>query len=359
MKNKIQRVAHPLLPVFAALLVLTACNKELPDPVPITPPAPTGQTIAQVVAANPNFSFLGAAIARAGTGLSFNPADPTAVYTVFAPDNDAFIASGIPSIAAINSLPAAQVAAIVNYHVVPGLRLGSADISTAFPNMYLQSTLVLSATPPLPYRMPVFPSRRTAGAFANQIPIKATDVQASNGVIHVVAGLLSPPSQVIAQIATANPNLTYLVAALQRADAGPPPGAPQLLPLLANPAANFTVFAPTNDAFNALFAALGLPQNINTIQALPTQQVWGIVAFHVITARAFSVNLAQGSSNAPSLIGQNLQFQVSPTSVQVRGPQNLIPGTPPTPFFANVTTANVHAINGVVHVVDAVLLPNP
>jgi uncharacterized surface protein with fasciclin (FAS1) repeats len=342
-----------------ATAMLASCNKELPSPTPIAPPPATGtQTLAQLVTTNPNYSFLAAAITRAGSGLSFNPADATAKYTLFAPDNNAFIASGIPSIAVINSLPAAQVAAIVNYHVIPGLLIKAADISTTFPNMYLQSTLVLSAAPPLPYRMSIFPSRRTAGAWVNNIPVVSTDAMASNGVMHGVARVLAPPSQVIAQIAAADTSLTYLMAALARADAGPPPGAPQLIPIVSNAAANLTVFAPTNQAFRNLFTALGLPTDITTIGLLPTQQVWGIVAFHVLSSRVFAANLAAGNSTAASIMGVSQQYKVALPSVEVRGPGNIAP-TPggPVNYFAKVTAADIHAINGVVHVVDAVLIP--
>jgi uncharacterized surface protein with fasciclin (FAS1) repeats len=354
-KNQIQQ---GLLLLVTVVVMLASCNKDIPLATPIPPPPPTGtQTIAQLVAANPNYTFLAAAITRAGTGLSFNPADPTTVLTLFAPDNNAFIASGIPSIAVINSLPQAQVAALVNYHVIPGLLIKSTDISTAFPNMYLQSTLVLSPTPPAPYRMSIFPSRRTAGAWVNNIPVVATDAMASNGVIHGVARVLAPPSQVIAQIAAADPNLTYLMAALARADAGPPPGAPQLTPILSNAAANLTVFAPTNQAFQNLLAALGLPTGIGTISALPTQQVWGIVAFHVLSSRVFAANLPAGTSTAPSIMGVAQQYRVALPLVEVRGPGNVLPTSPPTQFYGKVTTADVHAINGVVHIIDAVMLP--
>lgn len=345
--------------VIALVALLASCNKELPKPTPIAPPPPTGtQTIAQLVASNPNYTYLAAAITRAGTGLSFNPADSTAVLTLFAPDNAAFIASGIPSIAVINSLPPATAAGIVNYHVIPGITVRSESVSTTFPNMYLQSTLVLSAAPPLPYRMPIFPSRRNNGAWVNNIPMSAqVSVSASNGVINEVSRVLFPPSQVIAQIAAADTSLTYLMAALARADAGPPPGAPQLIPIVSNPAANLTVFAPTNQAFRNLFTALGLPTGISTIGLLPTQQVWGIVAFHVLSSRVFAANLAAGLSSAPSIMGVSQQYRVALPSVEARGPGNVIPGTPPIQFYGKVTAADILAINGVVHIVDAVLLP--
>ncbi|QGW29159.1 fasciclin domain-containing protein [Phnomibacter ginsenosidimutans] len=357
MKNIFSKWWGSAAVVVAGAAMLASCNKELPQPTAIVPPTPSGQTMTQVLAANAKYSILRAAITRAGSNLTFNPSDPTAVYTLFAPDNDAFIASGIPNETAVSGLPAATVASIVNAHVIPGVELKAADLSTAFPNMYMQSGLVLSATPPVPYRMPVFPSRRTAGAWFNNIPVKAADIDASNGVIHDIARVFFPPSQVIAQVAAANPDLTYLMAALARADAGPPTGAPQLIPILSNAAANLTVFAPTNQAFQNLFAAMGLPTGISTISALPTQTVWGIVAFHVLGSRAYSVNLAAGNSTAASIMGVAQQINVTGANVTVRGPGNNLPTTPPTPYAAKVITADVNTINGVVHIVDAVLLP--
>lgn len=357
MKNIFSKWWGTATVLVAGAAMLSSCNKELPKATPIVPPAPTGQTITQLLAGNAKYSILRAAITRAGTALTFNPSDASAVYTVFAPDNDAFIASGIPNETVVGGLPAATVASIVNAHVIPGVELKAADLSTAFPNMYLQSGLVLSSTPPIPYRMPVFPSRRTGGAWFNDIAIKATDIDASNGVIHDISRVFFPPSQVIAQVAAANSDLTYLMAALQRADAGPPAGAPKLIPVLSNAAANLTVFAPTNQAFQNLFTALGLPTDITTINALPTETVWGIVAFHVLGSRAFSVNLAAGNSTAASIMGVAQQINVTGGTVTVRGPGNVLPTNPPTPYSATVVTPNINAINGVVHVVDAVLLP--
>jgi uncharacterized surface protein with fasciclin (FAS1) repeats len=56
-------------------------------------------------------------------------------------------------------------------------------------------------------------------------------------------------------------------------------------------------------------------------------------------------------------MGVPLQFRVSGTGVEVRGPGNNLPTTPPTPFFANVIAADINAVNGVIHVVNQVLLP--
>jgi uncharacterized surface protein with fasciclin (FAS1) repeats len=341
----------------SAALLLFSCNKDLPVAEPIVPAPPTGETIMAIVNGNANFTFLKAAIDRAGFATALNTA--TNVYTVFAPDNAAFQLSGIPSVDVINGLPVATLQSILNYHLIGGQRFPAANILDKYPNMYLPSMLFVappSAALPPGYRMPLGISRRGTNAWANQIPVKQADIAASNGVIHVVAALLSPPTQVLAQIVASDPSYSFLLAAVQRADQGPPPGAPQLLPILSNALANLTVFAPTDDAFKTLFGALGLPQETSSFALLPSATVWGIVAFHVQGVRAFSPNLS--NTPRPSIMGVNQQFNVTPTAVQVRGPGNVVP-TPggPVNFFANVTSPNINAVNGVIHRTDAVLIP--
>lgn len=348
--------------LLTAAVLFTSCNKDLPQATPIVPPPPTGSTIAQLLD-GPNYSFLKAAVTRAGLMAPLGVA--TNLFTVFAPTNDAFIASGIPSIDVINTLPVATLNSIISYHVIGGRRLAATDISEKYPNMYLQSLLMLqapSAALPPGYRMPLGISRRGTNAWANNIPVTQANIAAANGIIHNVARVINPPSQVLAQIVSGDASYSYLLAALARADAGPPPGAPRLIPLLSNAAANFTVFAPTNEAFEALYTALGLgaagPITPASVNLLPSATVWGIVAFHVQGVRAFSPNLGMGTSNRPSVMGVDQQFNITASAAQVRGPGNVVP-TPggPVNFFANITAVDINAINGVIHRVDAVLVP--
>ncbi len=345
--------------LLAATVILFSCNKDLPVAVPIVTPPPTGSTIMTLLDA-PTFSLMKAAVTRAGlnTGL----ATATNVYTVFAPDDAAFALSGI-DLATINGMPLATLQAILNYHIIGGQVYTAAIISDKYPNMYLQSMLLLSApSPSLPpgYRMPLGISKRGTAAWANQLPIKAADMLASNGVVHVVAALLSPPQLALAQTVSTDASYSYLLAALQRADQGPPPGAPALIPILSNAAANLTLFAPTNDAFIAVYTALGLgaagPITPGSVNLLPSATVWGILAFHIQTVRAFTPNL--DNTSRPTIIPVSQEFSVAAGSVKVRGPGNVVstPGGDVT-YFANVTTANINNINGVIHRVDAVLLP--
>jgi uncharacterized surface protein with fasciclin (FAS1) repeats len=358
--NKWKNLAWVML---ASGTLIVSCNKDLPVAEPIVP-APLGGSPIMTLLDAPTFSFMKAAVTRAGLNTAL--ANASNRYTVFAPSDAAFIASGIPSIAVINSLPVATLTAILNYHIIGGQVLNSPQVSENYPNMYLQSSLMVappSAALPSGYRMPIGISRRGANVWANNIPVSAANIGASNGVVHTVARVVAPPDSTLAGIVSFDPSYSYLLAALARADAGPPPGAPTLIPLLSNALANFTVFAPTNDAFIALYTALGLgaagpitPQSVNL---LPTTTVWSIVAYHVQSVRAFSVNLPAGDNQINSILGGPPTappqiFRVALPSVQVRGPGNVM-GT--TPFFANVIAADKNAINGVIHRVNAVLLP--
>jgi uncharacterized surface protein with fasciclin (FAS1) repeats len=378
--------------VFAATALL-ACNKELPQATPIAPPTPPSTTtIAAAVAASPNFTFLLAAINRADSGVAAGSrlvdqlGNANSTYTVFAPDDDAMrlslAALGLPPAASsFNFLPVATVRSILQYHIISGERLSAARIPTTFPNLYLQSSLILANAVPISPRMSTYPSRRATGAWVNTIPIKATDLQLANGVVHTVAAIIQPPSLVLAQIAGSNANLTYLMAAVARADSGVAT-ASTLASALANPLANLTVFAPTNTAFQNLLipaitqalVAQGVPLATAQAQAtalastpavfsnpalfpvLTAQTVRALVAYHILGQAAFSVNLPASPGPATTLLvlpgtttGLTVQVANTGAAVTVKGNAN--------PTASNVTIGNLHAINGVAHVVDQVLVP--
>ncbi|HRO71780.1 MAG TPA: fasciclin domain-containing protein, partial [Chitinophagaceae bacterium] len=141
--------------LFAAgTIMLSACNKELPEPEPIVTPAPTGATILETLD-DPNYSFLKAAVTRASTinsptgKLTTILGDRNAVFTFFAPDDNAFKASlsalGLPAdISSINFIPAGQLDTIIKYHLIGGQEFTSAKVTPVSPslNLYLQSTLM-------------------------------------------------------------------------------------------------------------------------------------------------------------------------------------------------------------------------
>ena len=115
-----------------------------------------------------------------------------------------------------------------------------------------------------------------------------------------------------------------------------------LVNLFANGTDQYTVFAPTDEAFQNLYAAL----NINSITELPAPLVRDVLLYHVVEGRraANSVVPKRGTRQITTLLGS--QFSVTPTASI-----NAIGST------ANITAANISASNGIIHVIDTVLLP--
>lgn len=339
-----------VLPLMAVLTILVAsCNKNVPEAVPIEIPSGAGSTIGDVLNTNPNFSILKAAVTKAG--LMTAVSDKNNVFTVFAPSDAAFTLSGI-SAAVINALPAAQVAQIVQYHVIPGRKIMSSAIPTSFPNVQFPTAFIFPSpnTNPL-VRFSNFPSRRNSQVWVNNIPVVTPDVDAANGAIHVTAAVVAPPSRVLLDTIARDADLQYLVAAVAAADAGVPSGS-RFQDYLANPLANFTVMAPTNQAFNNLFAVLGLPQSPSSFSLLPAATVRGIVAYHVLMARAFAANLPGTPTPVPSLLSASLPTAPTLTfdaTQGVRGAKN--------PSYSKIVATDRHAINGVYHKIDQVLMP--
>jgi len=334
--------------VLLIVMVSTSCNKDVPAAMPIVS-IPAGSTIGDILTTNPNFTILRAAVTKAG--MLDAVSSRSNVFTVFAPSDAAFIASGIP-MAAINALPAASVASIVQYHVIPGRKLMSSAVPTSFPNVQMPTSFIIPApnTNPL-VRFSNFPSRRGDRVWVNNIPVVTPDVDAANGSIHVTAAVVAPPSRVLLDTISREADMSYLVAAILRADAATPAGS-RFQDFLANPLANLTVMAPTNTAFNALFTSLRLPASPASFGLLPIATVQGIVAYHVLVGRAFSPNLPTAATQVPTLLSASLPTAPLLTvdgTQGVRGARN--------PSFSRITSVDRHAINGVYHKIDQVLMP--
>jgi hypothetical protein len=231
--------------------------------------------------------------------------------------------------------------------------LSSTIIPSSFPNVQEPTNLVLQA--PF-FRMSVFPSKMDNQLYANTIPITAPDIAVANGVMHGLPGVLVPPDKVMAQIIAADTSLSYFLTAVARADSGQTDDLSKFSYLLAYPPTNFTVFAPTNEAFRKLLVSLGLPPSSAVINFLPVQTVRGLVAYHFLGTRVFTVNIPTSPISVPTL----LEISPSPPA-EVLLQTTLIGvtayGAGNRGITAFVTKGNLHAVNGVVQVIDRVLLP--
>jgi uncharacterized surface protein with fasciclin (FAS1) repeats len=169
-------------------------------------------------------------------------------------------------------------------------------------------------------------------ARARSANIVATDVFTSNGVIHVIDRVILPlPGENIVQVAQATPDFSILVDAVVAAN---------LVETLTGPGP-FTVFAPTNAAFAALLAELG----VTAEQLLAdTELLTAVLTYHVVPGRVLAADIVPGT---PITSVQGGSFTISPEFVITDGRMR----------SAGIVATDVFASNGVVHVIDGVILP--
>ena len=288
---------------------------------------PTDNTITGKVAAGANFTVLEKAVIKAGLNVTLSGTGP---FTVFAPDDAAFSAAGITA-ATVDALSADQLQKLLLYHTLASKVL-AADVP-AGPN-----AKVSTANSPADS---IFVTKNANGVYVNGVKVVTADVAASNGVIHILAKALNKPSGNIVATAQANVGgdngLDSLVTAIVRADAA----SPGLITLINTNV--LTVFAPTNKAFRDLLTALG----VSNISQIPIATLSAVLSYHVKGGRAFSSDLSNGS--LAMLAGGNTTIAVSGAGATIKGTSNTT--------ASNIIATDVMAYNGVLHLIDRVLLP--
>jgi transforming growth factor-beta-induced protein len=303
MKNKMSLLL--IVPVFG-IAMLTACEKDSKDD------ATADKTVTEYAISDKNFSILVQALTKANLADVLNGAGS---FTVFAPTNDAFNALFAQlGVSGIEDLSAAALTPILLYHVLGAEEKSSMLTSGYYPTLSPAqgnfSTLYISTA---------------SGVTVNKdAKVTLADVDVKNGVIHAIDKVLLPPTVVDAAIA--NGNFTILVQAVVKA------GLAETL----KGAGPFTVFAPTDAAFQALFTQLG----VSGIADLTAEQLAPILKYHVVSGNVRSSQLTAG--NVITLNG-TIAVTLSPTPA--------INGT------SNIIATDVQASNGVIHVIDKVLLP--
>ncbi len=307
-----------LIPVaiLSVSLFTVSCKKD-------DAPAPVQQkSITELATSTPDLSLLAAAVTRAGLATTLSSAG---TFTVFAPTNAAFTSIGLGTVDAINAMDPTVLSGIILYHAL-GSVVNAAGVP-AGPNAEVTS---LNGAK-------LFTTSNAGGVYINGIKVVTADISASNGVVHIIDKVLLPPSGNIVATAIANPDFTYLVAAITRASQGTTNVATVL-----SGTGPFTVFAPTNQAFiNAGFATIA------DINAANPDDLTPILTYHAIGARVFSSDLTEGATPA-TLNGANVLIQLN-GGAQVKGTSNLAP--------SNITATDIVTTNGVIHVIDQVLLP--
>lgn len=303
----------------------TACSDNDDDGV--QPPIVETNTIADFVAANDNYSSLAAALEVAGLTATL---DGTANYTVFAPDNDAFAAFLADNgFSTLGDVPVDLLQQVLLNHVQQG-EIMSGDLSTG----YITSMAVGGASEE---NLSMYINTDDGVMINGVATVETADIEVDNGVIHAVDAVIGLPN--ITTFATADPNFSILVAALTRE---PEYTFVETLSMTGDPAP-FTVFAPTDEAFGDLLAELEL----SGLGDISSDFLAETLSYHVVAnANVRSTDLSDGmevSTLAPDTFTVNLGDTVTITDANGR--------------TSTVIAADVQANNGVIHVLDTVLLP--
>lgn len=273
-----------------------------------------------------SFGTLVAAVQAAGLVETLKGEGP---FTVFAPSEEAFAALPAGTLESLLADPAGQLTQILLYHVVPG-KVMAADVTDGLEATTAQGGAVTF-------------SMMGDSVMINDANIIATDVEATNGVIHVIDKVILPPAEEAAteEAATA----PAAVGTIPEVAAGAGTFNTLLAAVTAAGLADelsgegpFTVFAPSDEAFAAIPA-----ETLEALLADPEGQLTQILLYHVVAGQVMAADVTDGLE-ATTLQGAPLTFTVGADGSVKIGE-------------VNVVATDVAASNGVIHVIDAVLMP--
>ncbi len=284
--------------------------------------AAKAETVVDIIAGSESHQTLEAAVVAAGLSETLQGEGP---FTVFAPSDAAFNALPEGTLDSLLKDPMGDLKDILLYHVVSGKFLSNGLVDGQVIPTVLGQNLSVTVS--------------EEGVFINGSKVTAANIEADNGVVHVVSTVILPdlrPATVV-DIATGNDDFSSLVAALTREDL-----TIDFVTALSGEGP-FTVFAPTNAAFAALLAELGA----SSLSDIDVATLQAVLQMHVLPVKVMSSGLSEGLM-AETLLGQELTFSLA-------GGASL---TDPNGRVSNITGVDIEAQNGVVHVVDTVILPD-
>ena len=277
----------------------------------LLPAPPPSNTVVDIIVNSEAHTTLETAVIAAGLAGTLSGDGP---FTVFAPTDAAFANVPAETLDAVLADPA-LLTAILTYHVV-----GSTALSTDLMDGMAVTTL---------NGADVTVTINMDGVFINDAQVTVADLVADNGVVHVIDAVLlppPPPSNTVVDIIVNSEVHTTLETAVDAAG---------LVETLSGDGP-FTVFAPTDDAF------AGLPEGTLDAVLADIDLLTAILTYHVAGTTALSTDLMDGMA-VTTLNGADVTVTINADGVFIND--------------AQVTVADIIADNGVVHVIDAVLLP--
>ena len=298
---------NSILMVMVAIFSLTfvSCEKSKDETIPAS--------VVEIVVNSSVHTTLETAVIAANLAGTLSEAGP---FTVFAPTDAAFSALPAGTLTSLLADPSGALTDVLKYHVVAGKAL-STDLSDG---QEIQTLLGDNIKVTI----------NSQGVFINNSKVTIANIVAENGIVHVIDAVLVPepaiPATVVDIIVNSDVHQTLETAVIAADLAGALSGA-----------GPFTVFAPTDAAFSALPAG-----TLTSLLADPSGALADILKYHVVSGKAMSTDLSNGQVIG-TLLGQNVSVVINSNGVFINN--------------AKVTIADIEAGNGVVHVIDAVLLP--
>jgi uncharacterized surface protein with fasciclin (FAS1) repeats/predicted lipoprotein with Yx(FWY)xxD motif len=273
---------------------------------------PGPATVVDIIVGSEIHETLAAAVTAAGLVETLQGEGP---FTVFAPTDAAFDALPEGLLEELLEEPQGELTRILLYHVVSG-KAFSGDLEDE-----MEITTVLGQN--------VKVTISKDGVFINDAEVIVVDLEADNGVVHVIDAVLVPIPATVVDIIVGSEVHTTLAAAVTAAG---------LVETLQGEGP-FTVFAPTDDAFDALPDGL-----LDALLADPQGELTRILLYHVAGGKVFSTDLEDGMT-VTTAQGQRAKITINEDGVFIND--------------AQVILADLEAENGVVHVIDAVIVPGP
>ncbi|MBW2962850.1 fasciclin domain-containing protein [Mesonia aestuariivivens] len=315
--------------LFSILLIVCSltfmsCNDD--DDAVLTENSSEQTTIADIVIDNENYASLEAALIKTDLVGTLSSDQK---FTVFAPDNEAFSTflndKGFDD---LDAVPNSVLRQILLNHVISG-EVMSGDISTGYVTSMAEEETSES-------NLSMYINADNGVIINGEVTVVDADIEADNGVIHAVDRVIDLPT--VVTFATADPNFSTLVSALTREDNFT--YVSTLSTVAGTSPSPFTVFAPTNAAFEDLLEEL----NVQSLEDIETATLASTLNMHVIAnANVREEDLTSGT--VTSLGGEIIIDAENATITDANNRQT------------NIIVTNVQASNGVIHAIDQVILP--
>ena len=308
------------LSLFLGFGLLTSCDDDNDTKI-------IEENLVDIASSDSNFSVLVQALVKADL-VSALEAD--GALTVFAPTNEAFQAllDKKPAWNSLDDVPVDVLKEVLLYHVLP----------IYAPSQNLSDNQGVTTLNGAALTIDLSSGVKIESATGQSVSVTQADILAKNGVIHAINEVLLPGElpKDITDLAIATPDLSILVQALQKAN----------LVSALQADGPFTVFAPTNAAFQAL---LDSNASWNSLDDIPVDVLTNVLLFHVVSGNIKSTDLSDTYVNtlATGPNSEPLSLQVEVTGgIEFNGDSSPVSGL-----------IDIEASNGVVHVIDKVMMP--